>query len=57
MRPAKPQAERQRGGGYGKDLHDTSGKTWLHGGDPSEKPGYDKGRAGQQQKRRKSWPY
>jgi hypothetical protein len=46
-----------RGGGYGKDVHDTGNNSWLHGGNPADKPGYVKGRAGQQTKMRKSWPY
>jgi hypothetical protein len=55
LKPAKGPPEARRGGGYGKDLHDTPGNTWLHAGDPSEKPGYVKGMQGKQQKQRKRW--
>jgi hypothetical protein len=57
LRPAKEQpSSGLRGGAYEKGAHDTPGKTWLHGGDPSTKPGYLKGRAGQQKKSRR-WPF
>jgi len=39
---------------YGRG--DTTGHTWLHGGDPTTKPGYVKGMKGQQKKTQR-WPY
>jgi hypothetical protein len=57
LRPAKGPPETRRGGAYGKDLHDVGGNSWLHGGDPSTKPGYVRGLQGKQQKRRPRWPY
>jgi hypothetical protein len=57
MRPVSLPKSNPRGGAYEKGVHDTSGKSWLHGGDPADKPGYVKGRAGQQQKLRRRWPY
>jgi hypothetical protein len=56
LRPASLPKSTLRGGAYEKGLHDTGNSTWLHGGDPSEKPGYDNGRAGQQKAMRKKWP-
>jgi hypothetical protein len=35
---------------------DTAGNSWLHGGDPTGKPGYVRGLSGKQKKLRK-WPY
>ncbi len=56
LRPAKLPPETRRGGGYGKDLHDVAGNSWLHGGDPSTKPGYVAGRQGMNKpKSRKKW--
>jgi hypothetical protein len=40
---------------YKLGAHDTP-TSWLHGGDPADKPGYIKGMQGKQQKMRK-WPY
>jgi hypothetical protein len=54
LRPASLPKSSLRGGAY-QPRGDTPGG-WMHGGDPSTKPGYDKGRAGQQKKPRK-WPY
>jgi len=55
-RPINPQPSTRRGGGYDKGgLHDTP-TSWLHGGDPTGKPGYVKGLQGKQKKTRK-WPY
>jgi hypothetical protein len=67
-RPQAPDAEEEggiipivkmaRGGRVTSVEHrgDTVGTTWLHGGDPTGKPGYVRGLSGKQKKPRK-WPY
>ena len=54
MKPVKAPPETRRGGGYGKDLHDTP-RGWIWGGDATQKPNFDPGLKGQQKKQRKKW--
>jgi len=55
MRPREQPSSGLRGSAYEKGAHDTPGSTWLHGGDPSTKPGYVKGMQGKQQKAKGPW--
>jgi hypothetical protein len=57
MRPVTLPPSKRRGGGYGKDLHDTAGEGWLHGGRGEDHPNFDPGHKGKQKKLRPKWPY
>jgi hypothetical protein len=55
MKPVKPPPSTKRGGGY--EGPRTTPRGWIWGGDATQKPNYDPGFKGQQQKLRKKWPY
>jgi hypothetical protein len=55
MKPVKPPPSTKRGGGY--EGPRTTPRGWIWGGDATQKPNFDPGFKGQQQKLRKRWFY
>jgi hypothetical protein len=56
MKPVSLRKGISRGGGYGKDVHDTGNNSWLHGGNPADKPGYVAGRQSMKKPKLRKWP-